>query len=63
MNSSVLYVRCVKVMVLVLLAGKILFGRSQIHQVAEKRRGKIEEYSQVGNHDDDVCVVHCCSVA
>ena len=27
--------------------GKILFGRSQVHQVAEKRRGKIEEFCQV----------------
>jgi len=30
-----------------LFAGKILFGRSQVHQVAEKRRGKIEEFCQV----------------
>ena len=29
------------------LPGKILFGRSQIHQVAEKRRGKIEEFCAV----------------
>jgi hypothetical protein len=28
------------------LPGKILFGRSHIHQVAEKRRGKIEEFCQ-----------------
>jgi hypothetical protein len=28
-------------------AGKVLFGRSQIHQVAEKRRVKIEEFCRV----------------
>ena len=28
-------------------AGRVLFGRSEIHQVAEKRRGKIEEFCQV----------------
>lgn len=32
---------------LIVFAGKILFGRSQVHQVAEKRRGKIEEFCQV----------------
>lgn len=29
------------------LPGKILFGRSQVHQVAEKRRVKVEEFCQV----------------
>ena len=30
------------------LPGKVLFGRTQVHQVAEKRRGKIEEFCEVG---------------
>ena len=46
------------IMLLLLFAGKILFGRSQIHQVAEKRRGKIEEYSQVGYLDNNVSSVN-----
>lgn len=29
------------------LPGKILFGRSQVHQVAEKRRVKVEEFCEV----------------
>ena len=28
-------------------AGRVLFGRSEVHQVAEKRRKKIEEFCQV----------------
>lgn len=29
------------------LPGKVLFGRSEVHQVAEKRRVKVEEFCQV----------------
>ena len=29
------------------LPGRVLFGRSEVHQVAEKRRVKVEEFCQV----------------
>ena len=31
------------------LPGKILFGRTQVHQVAERRRVKIEEFCEASN--------------
>ena len=33
--------------------GRVLFGRSEVHQVAEKRRKKIEEFCQVRRKDGD----------
>ena len=38
-----------------MITGKVLFGRTQIHQVAEKRRVKIEEFCQV-RKDRRLCV-------